>query len=74
MQTILRDGQLFVEQVRTSTRTPLVSLLFHGEPYWFLRAKAVLKIVHRAAGIWQDCHGCDDRPGFRFPLYQACFA
>jgi len=28
----LRDGQLFVEQVRTSTRTPLVSLLFHGPP------------------------------------------
>ncbi|KAG8722824.1 transport between ER and Golgi ATPase protein [Ceratobasidium sp. 394] len=28
----LRDGKLFVEQVRTSTRTPLVSLLFHGPP------------------------------------------
>ncbi|CAE7229796.1 unnamed protein product [Rhizoctonia solani] len=26
----LRDGRLFVEQVRTSTRTPLVSLLLHG--------------------------------------------
>ncbi|CAE6481743.1 unnamed protein product [Rhizoctonia solani] len=28
----LRDGRLFVEQVRTSTRTPLVSLLLHGPP------------------------------------------
>ncbi|KAG8965470.1 transport between ER and Golgi ATPase protein [Tulasnella sp. 419] len=27
---ILRDGQLFVEQVRSSTRTPLVTLLLHG--------------------------------------------
>ena len=27
---LLRDGQLFVEQVRTSTRTPLVSVLLHG--------------------------------------------
>jgi vesicle-fusing ATPase len=27
---ILRSGQLFIEQVRTSTRTPLVSLLLHG--------------------------------------------
>ncbi|TDL29667.1 AAA-domain-containing protein [Rickenella mellea] len=27
---ILRDGQLFVEQVRTSTRTPLVSVLLYG--------------------------------------------
>ena len=29
---MLRSGQLFVEQVRTSTRTPLVSLLLHGPP------------------------------------------
>ncbi|KAE9409810.1 AAA-domain-containing protein [Gymnopus androsaceus JB14] len=29
---ILRSGQLFVEQVRTSTRTPLVSVLLHGPP------------------------------------------
>lgn len=29
---ILRSGQLFVEQVRTSTRTPVVSLLLHGPP------------------------------------------
>ncbi len=29
---ILRSGQLFVDQVRTSTRTPLVSLLLHGPP------------------------------------------
>lgn len=29
---ILRSGQLFVEQVRSSTRTPLVSLLLHGPP------------------------------------------
>ncbi|KAH7343951.1 AAA-domain-containing protein [Rhizoctonia solani] len=28
----LRDGRLFVEQVRTSTRTPLVSLLLYGPP------------------------------------------
>jgi len=27
---ILRDGQLFVEQVRTSSRTPLVSVLLYG--------------------------------------------
>lgn len=27
---ILRSGQLFVEQVRSSTRTPLVSVLLHG--------------------------------------------
>lgn len=27
---ILRSGQLFVDQVRVSTRTPLVSLLLHG--------------------------------------------
>ncbi|TRM67910.1 P-loop containing nucleoside triphosphate hydrolase protein [Schizophyllum amplum] len=29
---LLRTGQLFVEQVRTSTRTPLVSILLHGPP------------------------------------------
>ncbi|KAH9023079.1 AAA-domain-containing protein [Lactarius pseudohatsudake] len=29
---LLRSGKLFVEQVRTSTRTPLVSLLLHGLP------------------------------------------
>ncbi|TFY52939.1 hypothetical protein EVG20_g10336, partial [Dentipellis fragilis] len=29
---LLRAGQLFVEQVRTSDRTPLVSLLLHGPP------------------------------------------
>ncbi|KAK7696285.1 hypothetical protein QCA50_000939 [Cerrena zonata] len=27
---LLRSGELFVDQVRTSTRTPLVSLLLHG--------------------------------------------
>jgi vesicle-fusing ATPase len=29
---ILRSGELFVEQVRTSTRTPLVSIILHGPP------------------------------------------
>ncbi|KAG6866108.1 hypothetical protein C0991_008415 [Blastosporella zonata] len=29
---ILRSGELLVEQVRTSTRTPLVSVLLHGSP------------------------------------------
>jgi vesicle-fusing ATPase len=29
-QELLRTGQLFVEQVRTSKRTPLVSILLHG--------------------------------------------
>ncbi|KAF8267436.1 AAA-domain-containing protein [Lactarius quietus] len=29
---LLRSGKLFVDQVRTSTRTPLVSLLLHGPP------------------------------------------
>ncbi|KAI5116618.1 hypothetical protein M0805_007789 [Coniferiporia weirii] len=29
---LLHDGQLFVEQVRTSTRTPLVSVLLYGPP------------------------------------------
>jgi len=29
---LLKTGQLFVEQVRTSTRTPLVSILLHGVP------------------------------------------
>ncbi|TIB10544.1 hypothetical protein E3P89_02804 [Wallemia ichthyophaga] len=29
---ILNDGQLYVEQVRNSTRTPLVSVLLHGPP------------------------------------------
>jgi len=29
---LLRTGQLFVEQVRTSSRTPLVSILLHGPP------------------------------------------
>ncbi|CAL1700365.1 unnamed protein product [Somion occarium] len=29
---VLRSGELFVDQVRTSTRTPLVSLLLHGPP------------------------------------------
>ncbi|KAI9431295.1 AAA-domain-containing protein [Lactarius indigo] len=29
---LLRSGKLFVEQVRTSTRTPLVSLLLYGLP------------------------------------------
>lgn len=28
----MRDGQLFVEQVRSSTRTPLVSVLLYGPP------------------------------------------
>ena len=31
-QELLGSGQLFVEQVRTSTRTPLVSILLHGPP------------------------------------------
>ena len=31
-QDLLRSGELFVEQVRTSTRTPLVSVLLHGPP------------------------------------------
>ncbi len=31
-QELLRSGKLCVEQVRTSTRTPLVSLLLHGPP------------------------------------------
>ncbi|GAA6023329.1 hypothetical protein JCM10207_006237, partial [Rhodosporidiobolus poonsookiae] len=30
VHSILRDGKLFVEQVRTSERTPLVSVLLHG--------------------------------------------
>ncbi|PIL37464.1 transporter [Ganoderma sinense ZZ0214-1] len=29
---ILRSGELFVDQVRSSTRTPLVSVLLHGPP------------------------------------------
>ncbi|GBE79862.1 AAA-domain-containing protein [Sparassis latifolia] len=29
---LLRSGELFVDQVRTSTRTPLVSVLLHGPP------------------------------------------
>ncbi|TIC68428.1 vesicular-fusion protein SEC18 [Wallemia mellicola] len=29
---ILNDGKLYVEQVRNSTRTPLVSVLLHGPP------------------------------------------
>ena len=29
---MLHAGQLFVEQVRTSSRTPLVSILLHGPP------------------------------------------
>ena len=28
----MHEGQFFVEQVRTSTRTPLVSVLLHGPP------------------------------------------
>jgi len=32
VDSLLRDGQLFVEQVKTSTRTPLVSVLLHGPP------------------------------------------
>ncbi|KAM0792734.1 hypothetical protein ACM66B_002510 [Microbotryomycetes sp. NB124-2] len=32
VHSILRDGKLFVEQVRNSDRTPLVSLLVHGPP------------------------------------------
>jgi len=32
IDNILRDGQLYVEQVRTSQRTPLVSVLIHGPP------------------------------------------
>lgn len=32
VEELLRSGQLFVEQVRTSTRTPLVSVLLHGPP------------------------------------------
>ncbi|TEB30055.1 vesicular-fusion protein SEC18 [Coprinellus micaceus] len=30
IEEILKTGQLFVDQVRTSTRTPLVSILLHG--------------------------------------------
>lgn len=30
MQGILADGNLFVEQVKKSSRTPLVSILLHG--------------------------------------------
>lgn len=30
VEKILRDGSLFVEQVRKSGRTPLVSVLLHG--------------------------------------------
>jgi len=29
---LLRSGELFVDQVRTSTRTPLVTVLLHGPP------------------------------------------
>ncbi|BGP29749.1 transport between ER and Golgi ATPase protein [Rhodotorula toruloides] len=32
VHSILRDGKLFVDQVRTSQRTPLVSVLLHGPP------------------------------------------
>ncbi|KDQ08889.1 hypothetical protein BOTBODRAFT_37587 [Botryobasidium botryosum FD-172 SS1] len=32
VDNLLHDGQLFVEQVKTSTRTPLVSVLLHGPP------------------------------------------
>lgn len=32
VETILRDGNLLVEQVRNSQRTPLVSALLHGPP------------------------------------------
>ncbi|KAJ9118952.1 hypothetical protein QFC24_005918 [Naganishia onofrii] len=32
IENILRDGSLYVEQVRNSTRTPLVSVLLHGPP------------------------------------------
>ena len=28
----MHSGELFVDQVRTSTRTPLVSVLLHGPP------------------------------------------
>jgi vesicle-fusing ATPase len=32
LQSLLHDGQLFVEQVRSSQRTPLVTVLLHGPP------------------------------------------
>ncbi|KAL1922968.1 uncharacterized protein VTP21DRAFT_9344 [Calcarisporiella thermophila] len=32
VESILNDGQLFVEQVKNSQRTPLVSVLLHGPP------------------------------------------
>jgi len=32
IDSLLHDGSLFVEQVRTSIRTPLVSILLHGPP------------------------------------------
>ncbi|KZV94230.1 AAA-domain-containing protein [Exidia glandulosa HHB12029] len=32
VDTLLHEGKLLVDQVRTSTRTPLVSLLLHGPP------------------------------------------
>lgn len=32
VEELLKTGKLFVEQVRTSTRTPLVSILLHGPP------------------------------------------
>lgn len=31
-QELLKSGMLFVEQVRSSARTPLVSILLHGPP------------------------------------------
>jgi vesicle-fusing ATPase len=32
IERILDDGQLFIDQVRQSERTPLISLLLHGPP------------------------------------------
>jgi vesicle-fusing ATPase len=34
IERILSDGQLFVEQVRNSQRTPVVSVLLHGKVFF----------------------------------------
>ena len=72
VESILRDGELVVKQVRESPRSHLVSILMHGrlsEPRVRFRANA----SPRLRWYGQDCSGSYNRYALGFPLHQARF-
>lgn len=78
LQEILHDGKLFVEQVRTSTRTPLVSVLIHGKftstHYFTPRPRPQPKVIYllrRSSQFGKDSIGCIYRPSIRLSFHQA---